>query len=184
MERVIIIGQKGKWEREVRDTKDEWRMMAMHWSKALFKKSKRGKSQEGSMDMDGDLLFAHWSEASSVRGTDDPKPETLPAVVHLPRPPWHWPNLHWLISFQALKCDLSATFLYLTTTNLVWKLSFLSVLMILIDLLWLFFFIYIDAYCIYEEKCASIYQKVYLTTAYLLYYCFFMVLSLDSEKAV
>lgn len=52
-----------------------------------IKESKRGKSQEGRKEMDGGLLFAHWSTPSSVRGTDDPKPETLPAVVHLPRPP-------------------------------------------------------------------------------------------------
>lgn len=29
-----------------------------------------------------------WSTASSVRGTHDPKPETLPTVIHHPRPPW------------------------------------------------------------------------------------------------
>lgn len=39
--------------------------------------------------MDSGQLFAHWSTASSVRGTDDPKPEALPAVIHLRRPPWH-----------------------------------------------------------------------------------------------
>lgn len=39
--------------------------------------------------MDSGQLFAHWSTANSVRGTDDPKPEALPAVIHLPRPPWH-----------------------------------------------------------------------------------------------
>ena len=89
-----------------------------------IKESTRGK---GMKEMDGGLLFAHWSRASSVRGTDDPKPETLPAVVHLPRPPWHWPNSYWLIFFQALKCDPSATFLYLTTTYLGWKLHFNAV---------------------------------------------------------
>lgn len=30
-----------------------------------------------------------WSTASSVRGTHDPKPETLPTVIYLQRPPWH-----------------------------------------------------------------------------------------------
>lgn len=43
-----------------------------------IKETKRGKFQQGSMEMDGGLLFAHWSTARSVRGTDDPKPETLP----------------------------------------------------------------------------------------------------------
>ena len=54
-----------------------------------IRESKRGKSQEGSMEMDGGQLFAHWSVAGCVRGTDDPKPEALPAVIHPPRPPWH-----------------------------------------------------------------------------------------------
>lgn len=39
-------------------------------------------------------------------GTPDPKPGTLPTVVHLLRPPWLWPHLYWLISIQAFKFDL------------------------------------------------------------------------------
>ena len=90
-----------------------------------------GESQEGSMEMDGGQLFAHRFTACSVRGTDDPKPETLPAVIHLPRPPWNWPNLHWLIFFQAFKCDLLTTFLHHTFTILDWKLSFGDILLFL-----------------------------------------------------
>lgn len=62
--------------------------------------------------------------SSLCQGHRWPKTRNSPAVVHLPRPPWHWPNLHWLIFFQALKCDLSNTFL--STTNWDLKLSFLK----------------------------------------------------------
>lgn len=37
--------------------------------------------------MDAGHFFASWFTASSVKGTDDPKPGTLPAVIHLLRPP-------------------------------------------------------------------------------------------------
>lgn len=80
-------------------------------------------------------------------------------------------------SSNPIKCDLSATFLYITTTNLDWKLSFLSVLMLLIDLLCL--------YCIlYRHRKVCMYLPISLTSVYLFYYIFFMVLLLDSEKAV
>lgn len=115
-------------EREMRKGSERFQGWMKDYGDALeqssIKESKRGKSQEGSMEVDGGQLFAHWSTTSPVRGTDDPKPESLPAVVHLPRPPWHWPNLYWLIFFQALKCDLSTTFLYHTATNLDLELSF------------------------------------------------------------
>lgn len=54
-----------------------------------IKETERGNSEKGSMEINGGPLFAHWSAASSVMGTDDPKPETLPAVIYPKRPPWH-----------------------------------------------------------------------------------------------
>lgn len=87
--------------------------------------SARRESQDVSLEMDDGQLFAHRSTACSVRGTDDPKPETLPAVIHLPRPPWYWPDLHSLIFFQALKCDLSPL---LSTTQLqFWIRNFILI---------------------------------------------------------
>lgn len=37
--------------------------------------------------MDPGQLFACWSAASFIKGTDDLKPGSFPAVVHLRRPP-------------------------------------------------------------------------------------------------
>lgn len=109
------------------------------------------KSQRGRQRMSvSRLVFG-----SLCQGHTWPKTRDNPNCRHLPRPPRHWPNSHWLISFQAFTCDLRATSLY---HSAVFYWNFFILMLCGVNLS---FYIYINAYFIQKKYARIITGKTF-----------------------